>query len=163
MGQIEPTQQDKDINELRNWLATWDIPGQALDKVHDAARTSLQELKEFENHEDDKAARLLTIIAFLSAVVAAVFTRFASDFKVPPFSKFAVAWDWILPMATYACFIIYVVLVTWAVWMVVCAIGPVFRKPRSDPTVAGARPTSMVSYQGMLDAPALQWGKTFAA
>lgn len=66
------------FSNLLGRLGAWQIPTDAVDRVHDLARASLNEVKALTEYEDGKVSRLLTVITFLSAVVAAVFTRFAS-------------------------------------------------------------------------------------
>lgn len=149
-----------DTKLLIEELEKWKIPKDALDRVHDAARKSLDEVKGLTEYEDGKASRLLTVITFLSAVVAAVFTRFASDYSWPKFSAWD--WQWLLPTATYILFLIYVILVTWAVWSILGAIRPTFNMPKTwtDGGRTG-RPTSMVFYKGILDDSAVTWGRSF--
>src|SRR4051812_35717544 len=87
-------QREADIKSMIDRLYAWKIPDDAVDGVHDAARASLNEVKALTEYEDGKVSRLLTIVAFLSAVVAAVFTRFVSDYRWPGFSSLAWSWQW---------------------------------------------------------------------
>jgi hypothetical protein len=150
------------FDELIGKLNAWTIPEKAVDRVHDAARASLNEVKALTEYEDGKVSRLLVVIAFLSAVVGAVFTRFASDYAWPGFDHFAVDSNWILPAATYSAFFAYALLVTWSVLKVLGAIRPTFNVPATwkGPGKPGL-PTSMVFYQGILDVPAAKWGEAF--
>src|SRR3954464_9849983 len=86
-------------------LDDWSIPKDAVDRVHDAARASLNEVKALTEYEDGKVSRLLTIVAFLSALVGAVFTRFASDYSWPNVDGNSHVW--ILPLMTYLTFFLY--------------------------------------------------------
>lgn len=158
-GQRTP---DSDFGNLLQRLAAWQIPAASIDRVHDLARVSLNEVKGLTEYEDGKVSRLLTVIAFLSAVVAAVFARFAGDYSVPPMSKPACTAAWILPAATYVTFLIYVLLVTFSVWRVIGAIRPKFVVPATWKHPAGqGGPTSMIFYKGILDTNAVEWGRTF--
>jgi hypothetical protein len=147
---------------LLDRLHAWEIPDDAIDRVHDAARASLGEVKALTEYEDGKVSRLLTVVAFLSAVVAAVFTRFASDYAWPKIAGVELGPDWLLPAATYAAFFAYIVLVTLSVLKVLGAIRPTFNVPA---TWKGAGnpglPSSMLFYQGILDVPAPRWGESF--
>ena len=147
---------------LIDQLNAWDIPNDALDRVHEAARASLAEVKALTEYEDGKVSRLLTVVAFLSAVVGAVFTRFASDYAWPKMGGAHFGADWLLPVATYTAFFVYVVVVTWSVLRLLGAIKPTFNIPA---TWKGAGrpglPSSMLFYAGILDVPAPQWGKAF--
>jgi hypothetical protein len=80
-----PSKNDREVafGALIERLKGWEIPEEAMDRVHDAARASLNEVKALTEYEDGKVSRLLTVVAFLSAVVAAVFTRrFASAMPI---------------------------------------------------------------------------------
>jgi hypothetical protein len=152
------------FSDLIKRLNTWQIPDDALDRVHDAAKTSLTEVKALTEYEDGKVSRLLTVVAFLSAVVGAVFARFASDYAWPGFRCAALTTTWILPVATYAAFFVYIVLVTWSVFRVLGAIKPTFNVPATWKGAGSpSLPTSMVFYQGILDVQAPQWGEAFVA
>jgi len=124
-------ERNKAFTDLFNRLEGWSIPDAAVDRVHDAARTSLSEVKALTEYEDGKVSRLLTIIAFLSALVAAVFTRFVTDYAWPKFESFTWTADWLLPAATYTVFFLYVVLVTWSVLTVLRGVRPVFNIPET--------------------------------
>src|SRR5262245_15970721 len=95
---------DAEFLSLLRRLDAWQIPPGAVDRVHDLARASLNEVKTLTEYEDGKVSRLLTIIAFLSAVVGAVFTRFAGDYSLPSLVRPAFTVSWILPATTYAAF-----------------------------------------------------------
>jgi hypothetical protein len=161
-GRPKKGERDRAFSNLIKRLDTWQIPDDALDRVHDAAKTSLTEVKALTEYEDGKVSRLLTVVAFLSAVVGAVFTRFASDYDWPGFRCAALTITWILPTATYAAFFVYIVLVTWSVFRVLGAIKPTFNVPGTwKDAGSSARPSSMLFYQGILDVRAPQWGEAF--
>src|SRR5438270_13971663 len=92
---------DTGFGELLVKLNGWSIPAEALDRVHDGAKASLAEVKALTEYEDGKASRLLTIVAFLSALVGAVFTRFAMDYPWPGFANFDTDRLSVLTMAAY--------------------------------------------------------------
>jgi hypothetical protein len=150
------------IDQLVTRLNNWSIPDDAVDRVHDAARASLNEVKALTEYEDGKVSRLLTIIAFLSAVVGAVFTRFAADYAWPAISRFSWSADWFLPTATYLSFFSYILLVTWSVLKVLGGVRPKFNVPATwiGASKAGL-PPSMTFYRGILDVSAPQWGEAF--
>lgn len=60
---------DTQFAQLTSALAAWNIPSDAIDTVHDLARVSLNEVKALTEYEDGKVTRVLTVAAFLSAVV----------------------------------------------------------------------------------------------
>jgi len=143
-------------------LEVWEIPDDAIDRVHDAARASLAEVKALTEYEDGKVSRLLTVVAFLSAVVGAVFTRFASVYSWPKVAGAHIGPDWLLPAATYTAFFVYVLLVTLSVLTVLSAIRPTFNVPATwDGAGRTGLPSSMLFYRGILDVPAPRWGEAF--
>ena len=153
---------DTGFGELLAKLEAWTIPTDALDRVHEGAKASLAEVKALTEYEDGKASRLLTIAAFLSAAVAAVFTRFATDYPWPGFG--AVDTDPLsaLTIATYAAFFAYVLLVTVSVLIILSAVKPQFNIPKTWTAGSKAdRPPSMLFYKGILDVTAPTWGEAF--
>jgi hypothetical protein len=74
---------DRGFGELIVKLNGWSVPTEALDRIHAGAKAILAEVKALAEYADGKASRLLTIVEFLSAVVGAVFTRFATDCPRP--------------------------------------------------------------------------------
>ncbi len=128
-----------EIKKLAEHLQAWTIPEKAVDRVHDAARASFAEVKALTEYEDGKASRLMTVVAFLSAVVAAVFTQFATDSSWPGLSEMGLTPGWVLPAATYAAFLVYVLLVTWSVFRILDAIRPSFNLPSSWKEGAASR------------------------
>lgn len=153
--------EDSGFAELQAKLDGWSIPADALDRVHDAAKASLAEVKALTEYEDGKASRLLTIIAFLSALVGAVFTRFATDYPWPGFAAFAADPIWALTMATYLAFFVYVVVVTISVLIIFSAVRPRFNIPKTWVGSKADRPASTLFYKGILDVTAPTWGETF--
>src|SRR3954464_3444805 len=103
-------------------LDDWSIPTGAVDRVHDGAKASLAEVKALTEYEDGKVSRLLTIIAFLSAVVGAVFTRFATYYPWPGFAAAAANGLSVLTIAAYFAFFTYVLLVTGSVLIILGAV-----------------------------------------
>jgi hypothetical protein len=141
-------------------LEAWPLPTDALDSVHEGAKASLAEVKALTEYEDGKASRLLTIVAFLSALVGAVFTRFATDYPWSGFEMFETDHLSALVTATYIAFFAYVLLVTTSVLIILIAVEPRFNEPKAW-TESLDRPRSMLFYQGIIGVTAPIWGATF--
>ena len=140
-------------------LDPWDIPDEALDSVHDAAKTSLDTVTALTEYEDAKASRLLTIVAFLSAAVTAVFARFSSVYSWPG----ALAWKssfWLVA-PTYCLFWLYLLIVTYGALRIFVAIGPTFNVPKTWGKAVGENPASMLFYQMILSVNHTAWARFF--
>ena len=146
--------------ELAKDIDSWQIPEKAVDTVHDMARASLNEVKALTEYEDNKVSRLLTVVAFLSAVVGAVFTRFESEY-VWPSPQWELQRAWVLPFLSYLAFLVYLVVVTAAVFVLIQAIRPRFKVPASWTGDSKAGPSSMVFYEKILDVSPRVWGSAF--
>lgn len=159
-----PSAADRDaaFGELVRKLEEWKIPPEALDRIHDGAKASLTEVKALTEYEDGKISRLLTIVAFLSAVVGAVFTRFATDYPWPGLRTPAMNCLSALTIAAYLAFFAYVLLVTASVLVILGAVKPRFNVPKSWTNSARETlPPSMLFYERILDVTAPNWGEAF--
>jgi hypothetical protein len=152
---------DTGFKELIAKLNAWPLPSEALDRVHEGAKSSLAEVKALTEYEDGKASRLLTIVAFLSAVVGAVFTRFATEYSWPSPETFETDRLSALIMGAYIAFFTYVLLVTASVLIILSAVKPRFNIPKAWTGSTTDRPTSTLFYKGILDVTAPTWGETF--
>ncbi|OSI72290.1 hypothetical protein BSZ21_07350 [Bradyrhizobium canariense] len=153
---------DAAFDELVRKLQAWKIPSTALERVHDGAKASLSEVKALTEYEDGKISRLLTIIAFLSAVVGAVFTRFATDYPWPGFRAPATNVLSALTIAAYLAFFAYVLVVTASVLFILGAVKPRFKVPKSwSNSAREGLPPSMLFYERILDVTAPNWGEAF--
>lgn len=152
------------FKKLLGLLGPWTIPVGAIDTVHDLAKISLTEVKALTEYEDGKVSRLLTVAAFLSAVVGTVFTKYWENYDWPLMSNYSTSLRWWLPFCTYAAFFLYLVIVGASIIVLLLAIGPSFNIPASwKSTGAPTEPTSMLFYKGILDVTAHDWGKVFVA
>ncbi|WLB09475.1 hypothetical protein QIH87_47370 [Bradyrhizobium elkanii] len=105
---------------------------------------------------------MLTIIAFLSAVVGAVFTRFVTDFPWPGFDAPKTNSLSALTFAAYVAFLAYVLLVTVSVLIILKAVKPQFNVPKTwTGSSSQGLPPSMLFYARILDVTAPTWGDAF--
>lgn len=141
---------DTGFKGLIDKLNGWQLPSDALDRVHEGAKASLAEVKALTEYEDAKASRLLTIAAFLSAVVGAVFTRFATEYPWPGFGIFEIDHLSVLVTTTYIAFFAYVLLVTVSVLIILSAVKPRFNIPKTWAGSNADRPPSTLFYKGDL-------------
>lgn len=156
------TDRDAAFVELVRKLNGWTVPAEALDRTHEGAKASLAEVKALTEYEDGKVSRLLTIIAFLSAVVGAVFTRFATDYPWPGFDAPRHDCLSMLTIAAYFAFFAYVLLVTGSVLIILGAVKPQFNVPKTwEGSSREGLPPSMLFYARILDVTAPTWGDAF--
>lgn len=90
------------------------------------AERSLKTVTLLTEYEDGKVARILTVVAFLSAVIGALFTRFQSEYR----------WSngcWTVK-AGYVTFFAYVILVSISVYALIAAIRPRFNRLQPSET-----------------------------
>lgn len=156
------SERDAAFVELVSKLNDWTIPNDALDRAHEGAKASLAEVKALTEYEDGKVSRLLTIIAFLSAVVGAVFTRFVVDFPWPGFDAPKTSSLSALIVGAYIAFFVYVLLVTTSVLVILKAVKPQFNVPKTwTGSSRPGLPPSMLFYARILDVNAPTWGDAF--
>ena len=150
-----------DMKELVGLLEAWKIPEGREEAVHDMARASLDEVKALTEYEDGKVGRLLVIVAFLTALAGAVFTRFASTYVLPRWDTIASDCTYILPALTYSLFGAYTVIVAASAFVIFGAIKPTFNEPAQWKGRTDGAPKSMNFYARILDANPQVWGQTF--
>ena len=149
-------EREKQLEEMCALLDQWDLTNEkALDVAHDQAKaimTAAQGLTEF---EDGKVSRMLTVVAFLSALVGVVYTRFQSEQPWPGFS----ASKWVT-VATYGSFFAYIIVVAVAVLVLLSAIRPAINAPRSWTLKRTDDPVS-VFFLGIQTVTADAWARMF--
>ena len=154
--------QDDNFEILINDLDYWEIPDSATDTVYASARESFSEVKSMTEYADEKVARILTVVAFLSILVGVVFSRFASEYTWPGFAGGAQPLTWGFIISTYLTFFLYLILVTVSVIILLDSIMPTFNISATgigDKSIE--RPRSMIYYQHILDVDAPRWGSVF--
>jgi hypothetical protein len=125
------------------------------------ARASLDEVKGLTEYEDAKVGRLLTIVAFLTALSGAVFARFSSTYGLPRWAQITNDSTYFWPTLTYALFGAYSVIVAISAFVIFGAIKPTFNEPGQWRARSAGPPKSMNFYARILDANPEVWGQTF--
>jgi len=144
------------------------LPASPPDQATSAAllkhcRETLDEVKELTEYQDQKATRLLTIVAFLSALAGALFARLSDAYPLLVLLKsgprplaFAVV------IGAYITFAVFVVLAVAGALVIFHATRTVFKYPRTpDPGISDPRPSSMLFYAGIIGVTPGQWARTF--
>jgi hypothetical protein len=124
---------------------------------------SLDTVTKLTQYEDEKANRLLTAIAFLSAFVATLFATIPSRFPPGSIDKL---WNEglhvrsMLLRADYGLFCLYAVLVSVGVSMILYAVQPRFNVPKQTKSKKG--PKSLLFFQFIIETAPEEWGKAFS-
>jgi len=146
-------------SQLENWVvAESDMP-QLLTQT---AR-SLDTVTKLTQYEDEKANRLLTAIAFLSAFVASLFATIPSRFPPGSIDKI---WNEglhvrsMLLESVYILFCTYAVLVSIGVATILYGVQPRFNLPKRPSKKKG--PKSLLFFKYIADSAPEEWGKAFS-
>jgi hypothetical protein len=130
-------------------------------------RESLDEVKKLTEYQDQKMTGLLTIIAFLSALAGALFSRFADSYPLQPIvSHFLGCPSQIFIIATYTVFGLFVVSAIGGALVVFHGTRTRFKYFDPDPpSTAGVspRPSSYLFFPGIISVRPEDWAKAFLA
>jgi hypothetical protein len=128
----------------------------------DRAKDSLEEVKKLTEYQDQKAARLLTIIAFLTAAAGAMFSKIVDTYPLHKFIEASVSFADVLVWLTYASFVTYVALVVCGALVTFHATQTRFVWPEGDPEDASADSVkSFLFYRSILTTKPEAWGRAF--
>ena len=148
----------RDNEALLELLRQWEIPHGRERAVHDLALASLAHVKGSTEYDDARA--LLTIVAFLTALAGAVFTRFSSAYQLPRWQQITANGDLLWPALTYALFGAYAVLVAVSAFVIFGAMKPtIFGQAGSG--AGGPRTDSLTFHAQLLDIHPRVWGQSF--
>jgi hypothetical protein len=138
----------------------------ALDSIVSLASTSLKEVKDLTEYQDQKASRLLTLISFFSALAGALFVRFATNC---PFNDYlygtTINLGAVLVVTTYITFSIFVLLALCGAVVLFYATRTRFKWPSVAQGVSAAktpRVRSRLFYDGILAVTPSVWAPEFA-
>ena len=148
----------QDHNALVELLSEWQIPDGREQEVHDMALAGLTQVKGSTEYDDARA--LLTIVAFLTALAGAVFTRFSSTYELPRLDEMASNGDYLWPALTYAMFGAYAVIVAVSAYVIFGAMKPTTERPYR---LRGRnRAPQVLNFHGRIAGTHPQaWGQTF--
>src|SRR5437588_3938401 len=115
-----------------------------LAAVHDVSKASAASSIAQTEYQDGKVARIVTVVAFLTAAIAAVFARFQT------------VYDWrqgLLVDAAYGLFFAYVVIVGCAAGWLIYAIRPTFNTPKEWT----GEPGSLFFFEQIIESKPSDW------
>lgn len=90
---------------MKAWTTAPTDPG--LDKAIDLAKASLQEVKAQTEYQDQKAARLLTVTTFLTALAGALFASFGSAYPLRHVATLS-GLHYLMACAAYVAFLLFI-------------------------------------------------------
>ena len=133
-----------------------------LDDVLGHARETLDEVKALTDYQDGKATRLLTIIAFLSALAGVLFGKLADLYPLHVWvARAEVTW-WHLALicVAYIGFAIFALLAVCGAMVTFHALRARFRYPK---TSRDGRANSFLFFREILGVPPGDWARSYVA
>jgi hypothetical protein len=127
----------------------------------DQAKESLNEVKQLTEYQDQKTARLLTIMAFLTAAAGAMFSKILDIY---PLHLPVQGWSAeVLVPLMYALFGIYILFVSVGALICFHAMQTRFFLPTDHDTVTGEDPKSFLFFKYIMTTEPAKWGAKFSS
>lgn len=156
----EKAANDRTVPDIMGGLANWNPTSTDLNKLEELTRRSLESVTHLTEYEDDKANRILTAIAFVSALAGLLFALVPD--RYPPKYVFGLLCNQttsgFILAAIYVLFGIYAVALLIGVLFVLVAVKPRFNVPQAWKI---GSPRSFLFYQKILETSPENWGKAF--
>lgn len=157
---------DRILQDISSVVSKLDIEGpEAMQPYLDRGRESLDEVKSLTEYQDQKATRLLTIIAFLSALSGALFTKFVDLY---PLNAIGALLPFhirtILIVVTYAMFALFILSAISGALVIFHATRTKFKYPSALPEDQHSGCSEIRSYLFYSDIVSMSptaWAKTF--
>ena len=147
---------------IESEMKDWEIPPTDVPMLLAQTARSLDTVTKLTQYEDEKANRLLTAVAFISAFVATLFGTIPNRF--PPGSITKLWHDGIHVRAVvlgcvYGLFCLYGLLIGIGVAMIIHGVRPRFIVPRG--WVSGKKPKSLLFFQRIAETDPAQWAQSY--
>jgi len=156
---IKSTQILQEIEaELENLVKGEDA--EALANLVARGRETLNEVKALTEYEDQKAARLLTIVTVFTALAGVLFNAFSSAHPVQ-FWGGASAWSQFFVVIVYGLFGLFVVSVVCGALVIFHANKVRFRYPSRTNTNPGSKPKSYLFFVSIVGVNPADWASSF--
>lgn len=163
-GKYEQIDDEQIIHGIAQSLANVAPPADPKPYL-DRGRETLNEVKSLTEYQDQKVTRLLTIVAFLSALSGALFSRFADAYPLQA-SLTQLGWSGfgLLIGSAYASFGLFALTAVGGALVVFHATRTRFRYPDPDPVAPGAaprKPDSYLFFPGIIKVTPVEWARSF--
>ena len=145
-------------------LESWNPAADDLDQLSASTSRSLEAVTHLTEYQDDKANRILTAMAFLSAFAAALFAAFLQQYPVGSPARFlavGLAFEAYWLTGLYCIFGIYVTILVLGASLVVWALRPRFNLPASWSASATTTPKSFLFFTKILESGPANWANAF--
>ena len=144
-------------------LKNWSIPPEHLSEMFEATQRSLETVTHLTEYEDDKANRILTTMAFLSAFAAVIFaivpSRYPLSFPVM-LMRTGFRRDAYLLFGTYGGFVVYAMTLILGVVFILHGMRPRFNVPKGwKPD--GSKPGSYLFFAKIVEVSPTDWANSF--
>jgi len=128
-------------------------------------RETLDEVKGLTEYQDEKATRILTIVAFLSALSGALFSHLADKYPLyATIERFGYCLETLLVFVAYLSFMLFALSAACGALVVFHATRTRFKYPASEPEIGGTRrthPGSYLFYSDIIELRPETWAKAF--
>jgi hypothetical protein len=144
-------------------LKEWTIPEGDLQDIFQATQRSLDTVTHLTEYEDDKANRVLTPMAFVSALAGVTFVVIPSRYPLSApliFFRSGLTWQALLLSATYLAFSIYALFLIIGVAMILNGVRPTFNVPTTWKR-EGSTPASRLFFEKIAEVSPTDWARFF--
>lgn len=131
-----------------------------IDDAIDLAKASLAEVKAQTEYQDGKAARLLTVTSFVSALAGFLFTAFGAAYPLDSLQPVAQPGH-LLPAAVYVAFLLFVLLALGGAITTFHATRTRFKYPVSPKPTQDGTALSHLFYGGIVGVTPSAWAGSF--
>lgn len=148
---IHPLTDDQQIAGIAK--AIEGLRTEGIEDILPLARWSLETVSHLTEYEDEKANRIMTAVAFLSAIVSVAFAAIVQRYPFHASSR--------LLVLLYCLFGLYFFLLTLGAAFTLLAVRPQFRIPDTTEERTRKIPRSFLFFKQILDVSGEDWGKNF--
>ena len=149
--------------QIASILKNWNIPEGHLEGFSQAAQRSLDTVTHLTEYQDDKANRILTAMAFMSAFAAVIFSVVPSRYPLSIPLKLLHAGlkaEAFLFFALYGAFVLYALTLIIGVAFVLHAVRPRFNVPKGWKP-EGSEPASYLFFEKIVEVAPTDWANAF--
>lgn len=158
---MTPAQKLDPAKEIFDVLKNWGKPSE-LDKFKDLTGKSLDTVTHLTEYEDEKANRVLTAMAFISAFAGVLFAAVVGHYSPYYLQQLWKASHWrsIFLTSGYALFCLYALAVSVGVFWSLYGMKPRFNVPKGW-KASGSRPSSLLFFEKIIEVEPGDWARAF--